>query len=525
MPPKGNSTALEPLDRNLALKRRDVETALRLPPRRHRRHSRSGRWRRRWAELAREGELSRRFLLAAPLIAIGFAIWAFGGVYGWAFGLAYLLVFSAVAVWALLAGLGRSPAQWRPVYAPMLAFGGLVGAQYALGFSVVPASTSTAMLHLSAAGGVFLLVSQLYRAERDARWLTAAFSVFTATLALLAILQNLTGSNGIYWTFTYAFASPAGSFVNKNNFAGCMEMLLPVACVQAYWHRHDSWLYALPWAAPPALGVAAVVLSASRGGAASLMVEMLAGLVVLWRVEHRAASTLELPGWLPWPDAPPAARKPHAERRHRHQGHQHRRPLRGRRHGDPWRIAKLLGRRGSRWATLAGAVALTVALVLSVGTQRLDRRLSAANPNTPSFEQRDLLNLSSWTMFTERPLVGWGLGTWPDIYPAFSRFTDASVFQFAHNDYLQLLAETGLAGVGCTVLFWWVWGVEFRRRFRQWPAGRGRPPAAPVAVAAAIACLGILVHSWVDFNLHIPANLMLFFALAALAIPPRLASL
>ncbi len=425
-------------------------------------------------------EIRRRLLLAAPLTAVGFAIWAFGGVYGWAYGIAYLLIFATLGAWAWFGWRGALAMRWQPIYLPVLLFGAWAALQAATGLSAVPAATAGALLHLGAAGALFLLVSQTYRGDADVEWLARSFSLFTAALALLAILEALTASHGVYWTFTYAYASPAGSFVNRDHFAGCMEMLLPMATVAAYRQRRRSWLEFLPWAAPPALGVAAMVLAASRGGLVALAAEAAAGLLILGFLERRRGARAER-----------AARQ---ERR-------------------------------SRWAALWLAGGLTLGLVLLLGTQRLQRRLAEGAAFRPSLEQRAALNSSTLAMFRARPLTGWGLGAWAYVYPAYARFDNGTFYAYAHNDYLQLLAETGVIGALLAGWFWAVWAWEFLRRLRRWPpallqTGLRAPPAVPLAVAAAMGCVGLLVHSWVDFNLHIPANLLLFFALAALALPP-----
>lgn len=421
-----------------------------------------------WRSLrAQEGELGRRLLLGAPLAAVGFAIWAFGGVYGWAYGGAYVLIFAALAIWCVQCWRGKLPMTWRPVYLPVLLVAGLVGAQLVWHLSAVPAASLTAALHLGAAGTAFFLITQLYRGDRDAGWIMPGFAVFTAALALLAILQLLTSAHAIYWKFTYTYASPAGSFVNRNHFSGCMELLLPMACAEAYFRRRRGWLRFLPWAAAPAVAITALILAASRGGMLALIVEVLAGVVVFWLREHRRAAD------------------------------------------------STSGRR-RRMAAAISAVALTAVLVWAAGTSRLQARTVAASTHAPGVEQRRQLNRSSWAMFRQRPGLGWGLGTWADVYPAFARFTDPDVFEFAHNDYLQWLSETGLAGAGCAILFWVLWAGAFRRRLQVNEGGQ------VAAVGALVACLGLLSHSWVDFNLHIPANLLLFFEVAGIAItlPP-----
>src|SRR5690348_57878 len=59
------------------------------------------RWRARLKALAQSGELARRAVVAAPLVAIAFAVFAFGGVYGWAYGGAYVLIFAALGTWSV----------------------------------------------------------------------------------------------------------------------------------------------------------------------------------------------------------------------------------------------------------------------------------------------------------------------------------------------------------------------------------------------------------------------------------------
>jgi O-antigen ligase len=121
-------------------------------------------------------------------------------------------------------------------------------------------------------------------------------------------------------------------------------------------------------------------------------------------------------------------------------------------------------------------------------------------------------------MFAQRPILGWGLGTFETVYPQFRSFYTDLLVDKAHNDYLQLLAETGVVGFAIVI---WFLVAGFRTalpKIRQWPSNVN----GAVALVAVVGISGILVHSLVDFNLEIPANALLFYVLCAVAaIEPR----
>src|SRR5208283_6182821 len=56
-------------------------------------------------------------------------------------------------------------------------------------------------------------------------------------------------------------------------------------------------------------------------------------------------------------------------------------------------------------------------------------------------------------MFRSKPVLGWGLGTFPVVYPEFRSFYTNFFVNEAHNDYLQLLTEMGVLGFGTMVWF------------------------------------------------------------------------
>ena len=115
-------------------------------------------------------------------------------------------------------------------------------------------------------------------------------------------------------------------------------------------------------------------------------------------------------------------------------------------------------------------------------------------------------------MFAHRPMSGWGLGVFPDIYPEFRSFYSDFAVDRAHNDYLQLLVETGATGMAMML---WFLAVVYRSALRKLKARTDTNNA--VALATCLGVTGILAHSFFDFNLQIPANASMFLVLCGIA--------
>ena len=96
--------------------------------------------------------------------------------------------------------------------------------------------------------------------------------------------------------------------------------------------------------------------------------------------------------------------------------------------------------------------------------------------------------------------LGSGLGSFQSVYQLYEQpgqVTPTFVIH-AHDDYLEIALELGLAGILLVVLFLAWWAVVARRAWIS--AERG-----PFARAAAIASAAVLVHSLVDFPLRTAA--------------------
>ncbi|WP_158274615.1 O-antigen ligase family protein [Sphingosinicella humi] len=112
--------------------------------------------------------------------------------------------------------------------------------------------------------------------------------------------------------------------------------------------------------------------------------------------------------------------------------------------------------------------------------------------------------------------MGSGIGTFPDIY---RRYEDADsvgrvYLNHAHNDYVELLLETGLPGLALIIAFLLWWG---RRTHAIWLSNE----SGPLQRAATIASGTILVHSAVGYPLRTAALAAVFAACCALMARPR----
>jgi O-antigen ligase len=86
----------------------------------------------------------------------------------------------------------------------------------------------------------------------------------------------------------------------------------------------------------------------------------------------------------------------------------------------------------------------------------------------------------------------------------------------AHNGYLQFLVATGIAGFLTMPGFLLLLYRNAVRKLANWTEDIN----GSVALGCLLGCTGILVHSFLDFNLQIPANAAWFYVLAVLAASP-----
>ena len=115
-------------------------------------------------------------------------------------------------------------------------------------------------------------------------------------------------------------------------------------------------------------------------------------------------------------------------------------------------------------------------------------------------------------MAADYPLTGTGLGTFEFVFPAYQDHQVDLLVDYAHNDWVQLLAETGWVGL---ILFGGGLAWLFVAGTARWFKGRD-PFRLGIGLGALGALLVMAVHELTEFNLHLPANALLLTLIVAL---------
>ena len=397
-----------------------------------------------------------RLLQIGLCAVLVFAIAAHGAVEDWARAMLETSAGLLFVFWAARAYVTREErVVISPLLPPLLALIFLGAAQLLFRGTASPYETRIELQLLIALTLLLFLATQAFRTADDWRFFVWFIMSLGFLVAIFGILQHLTFNGKLYWFREMHYGGiPFGPYVNRNHFAGFAELVIPVALVPLVLGKvRPERWFAVILLALLPLG--ALFLSASRGGIISFAAEL--GVLALLLVLRRA-------------------------------GGKH---------------------------VLAGAVVLLVAFMLVswLGVRQILERFSSMQSLEVSSGKRASMRLDTWHIFREHPLTGTGLGTLQTVFPAYETLYDAKVVNHSHNDYLEALAETGIVGAACCA---WFLGALFFHSLRRLLL-RDKSFSAALHLSGLVACSGFLVHSLVDFNLHIPGNALLFFLLANLA--------
>jgi tetratricopeptide (TPR) repeat protein len=187
-------------------------------------------------------------------------------------------------------------------------------------------------------------------------------------------------------------------------------------------------------------------------------------------------------------------------------------------------FALLMRRRQHRIPALIVVTALIVAgsyfyLKTDLVQKRLDNVLSTTSPENAQI--RLWLWKSTLQMWEDHPWFGVGPAHFDYRFPRYRTEEVQARPGFAHNDYLNTLADWGLVGTSLIVA---VFVLLYVGVFKAWSfvsrdqSVLGTKPSnrAAFVLGASVGLVAILIHSFTDFNMHVPANAILAVTLMAL---------
>lgn len=299
--------------------------------------------------------------------------------------------------------------------------------------------------------------------------LLGAISFLAILEAIIGFLQlGFRGAASVFVLEYAGHARASGTFVNKNHYATLLAMTLPVLILRSAGHfsffmhgNRSNTLANLWWGVAAALVGAALIASLSRAG-------VLAGAIA-------SAAAVGLCLY---------------------------------RQGELSRRGVMLG---------AGVLVLFMVLVAAVGLQGMVKSISST-ALLEGVSSRGLMNAQTWTGVVAFFPLGAGLGSYSIAFPRFQQRDLVGYVEYAHNDYLQLLFETGAIGVVVLGLIGFAGAMTAAR---LWRLARSEE-RLPAGVAALLGVTAFAIHAWFDFPAHIPAIAIIATLLFSASMNPEL---
>jgi O-antigen ligase len=356
----------------------------------------------------------------------------------WAVSVPEIAVFMVAALLLLACALGWQRLVLSPVMLPLaaVALWGLL--QIWTGDSVYAWRTQVAVLYWAANFAVFFVALQVSVDAGIRRRFLEALLLFGFVIAFVSPIQSLSPSNKVFWIFTPDpnLIPQMGPFPYKNQYAAFIELLLPYALFRVLTSEKRVLYYALV----VAVLYTSVIAASSRMGFFLATAEMV---VVPALVMSRQR--------IPW-------------RRLRESGFLF--------------------------------LAILLMLAAAAGPNILVEKFGTSDPYAGRREYTE----ASLAMIKDRPMFGFGLGTWSTVYPKYAKSDDGLFINQAHDDWAQWAVEGGLPFVAIMLAIA-LWAI----------------PRA-VRTVWGIGVVAIFVHCLVDYPIQrAGVALVMFSMLAAVA--------
>lgn len=304
----------------------------------------------------------------------------------WALQSFQIGVFAVVAVY-MMAGIGRGKERLARGASPWLVYliplWGVL--QIVTHTTASTMETRAALLRWAALAGVFFLTQTVARTRWERRDILSVFLIFATAMAVLCLTELFTSQGMVLWMIPSGYPDVYATFPSYDGYAQFAELALPIALWRGLREGWQSWWYA------PAGGLlyASVIGSASRAGAALCTAELVA-MLVIGMVRLRDPET-----------------------------------------GLPTR---------STTAMLVMVPVLAAAFTLAVGWERVWLRFQQ---NDQYVVRREFI-LAAIDMAEHRPLTGYGLGTFPEVYQRYAIKDFPFYANHTHNDWAEFAADGGV---------------------------------------------------------------------------------
>jgi O-antigen ligase len=345
----------------------------------------------------------------------------------------------------------------------LLLFVGLPCAALAIGSAVLsphPALVVEGLLILGTYLGFFFLVVLTVRTRQEQRTLVWVIVWTAVGLGMIGLLEKFEVLVFPWWDYTAELArdfggtSLTGVYVNRNHMAGFLEMAIPLM-LALFLIRSRSLEVRFGMIGLALFLIVCQVLTLSRGGWAATAVALISMAAVL------------------------LLKKGFAHKR-------------------------LVG------ILAAGCVIL--ALMAAASTPVVERATTLTQGEMKdNIAGRLTYWEGTWELIKDNWPVGTGPGTFGVAFPPYQLPGLRALPRYAHNDYLQFMSDVGILVVPVLI---WLFFLFFRAGFTKLKS-RSRQTSG-IAMGSMAAAAAILFHSLFDGNLRIPANALLFTAVAAL---------
>jgi O-antigen ligase len=407
----------------------------------------------------RSGQVFDRGVVVGMCLLLAFAILAFGAAEYWAMCLVQVGASGLFALWtAGQIARRQKDIHYSSLFVPVVLLSLLIAFQLLWPKTDYWYATWVKALQWVSYALLFFVSTQVMTGSKRLRNVGLFFVMFGFLVAVIAIAQGGTTADKVYWLFeSDATAQLYGPYPNHAHYAGLMEMLFPVALVFALSQEFRPHARLLLYFAAIVMA-GSIFLAASLGGILSFLGE----LVVLG-------------------------------------------------------IVVLRGRRGAQiWRSVLIVLLLLSFFAVMLQPTALQERLQHWKSKSERVEVTERLDIvrDSMAMVAKRPVLGYGLGTFIEVFPRYRTFYTDYIVNAAHNEYVQVLVELGVTGL---ILILVLVVLLFRDGMKK-AMGWQHDCERAMALAALVGCSGILIHSLCDFNLQVPANAALFSVFAGLAV-------